>query len=556
MGKNKRNSMRPYYFFITVLKSALARSRPNVILLICDDFGIGDFQVYNKNSKVPTPNIDRLGNEGVKFVDGHAGSSRCAPSRYMLMSGRYSLEDSPSRRLDQGTPQLADMFKREGYQTALFGKFQPLDWKLENMNQTAEMAEQQRINYAEYNKKMYGGSSLSKNHKQWIPRGSFHDLGEYHMTTSPNDHNYDYSFTSSSMCCQPGGWYENGIGIEPVSAYAIQRPYPEGSSKETSVDPVTGKCNEHPVTGYFGPPYFDRRVEGPYLHCNFPLSQVTMPSYDFRLIDDAIVPKVTNFIQKNAKSEDPFFIYYGMRSGHRPFNTPERFRGKSKAGLVGEMILEADEIVGRIMSELETQGIADDTLIVFMSDNGADGSAFYAKQDFGHLQHGLDINGKTVELRGGKNHNYEAGHRVPFLWRYPNGWTPKVVDNPSMPVSYLDVYKTLADLIGTKTECNEAPDSRSLMTLLKGEEPSLKLRYSKIFTHAKKGATIAFRQRHWKWIPQNLELFNLQNDIEETKNVYQDNKEWAHRINDTMNSMLEKMNEREEITQKGKIQLC
>lgn len=70
------------------------------------------------------------------------------------------------------------------------------------------------------------------------------------------------------------------------------------------------------------------------------------------------------------------------------------------------------------------------------------------------------------------------------------------------------------------------------------------------------GATVAFRQRHWKWIPQNLELFNLQNDIEETKNVYQNNLEWAHKINDTMNSMLEKMNEREEITQKGKIQLC
>ena len=65
-----------------------------------------------------------------------------------------------------------------------------------------------------------------------------------------------------------------------------------------------------------------------------------------------------------------------------------------------------------------------------------------------------------------------------------------------MPVSYLDVYQTLADLIGTKTECNEAPDSRSLMTLLKGEEPSLKLRYSKIFTHAKK-VRVSF-QKHFR----------------------------------------------------------
>ena len=115
-----------------------------------------------------------------------------------------------------------------------------------------------------------------------------------------------------------------------------------------------------------GAPYFDTPIEnGPYLHCNFPLMQVSMPSFDSRTIEDAIVPKARNFIRDRAQSNQPFFMFYGMRSGHRPFNTPPRYRGKSKAGLVGEMILEADEIVGDIMDELEQNGVADNTVSNF-----------------------------------------------------------------------------------------------------------------------------------------------------------------------------------------------
>ena len=90
-----------------------------MILLNCDDFGIGDFRVYNREAKVATPNIDRLGDEGVKFLDAHSASSRCAPSRYMLMTGRYAMEDSEFRKIRRGDPQLAQMFKKAG--TGLFG---------------------------------------------------------------------------------------------------------------------------------------------------------------------------------------------------------------------------------------------------------------------------------------------------------------------------------------------------------------------------------------------------------------------------------------------------
>ena len=96
--------------------------RTNVILLNSDDFGVGDFQIYNRDAKVATPNIDRLGNEGVKFLDAYSGSSRCGPSRYMLMTGRYSMEDSDARRVNSGEPHLGEMFQKAGYKTGIFGK--------------------------------------------------------------------------------------------------------------------------------------------------------------------------------------------------------------------------------------------------------------------------------------------------------------------------------------------------------------------------------------------------------------------------------------------------
>lgn len=271
-----------------------------MIVLITDDFGIGDFSIYNKNSKVPTPNIDRLGHEGVKFLDGHSGSSRCAPSRYMLMTGRYSLQDSPARKLHFGTPHMAEMFKRTGYQTGIFGKYQPLYTQLVNTNVTETQLEEQLQAKEDYNKATFGAGG----HKAWMVRGMFDVPGNYELAVGPNNHSYDYSFTSSSLCCQPGAFYENGKGIEPVSKYLIQEPYPEGDIKESSSDPVTGKCNEHPTTGFMGGTYYDEPVlDGPFLHCNFPKLQLAMPSFDSRTIDDVVLPKALNYISEKAAAE-------------------------------------------------------------------------------------------------------------------------------------------------------------------------------------------------------------------------------------------------------------
>ena len=98
---------------LVLFSHAIEARKPNVLLIITDDLGVGDFQIYNREAKVPTPNVDRLGHEGVNFYGATTASSRCSPSRYMLMTGRYSMEDQEGRIINQArlqNPDLAHFF--------------------------------------------------------------------------------------------------------------------------------------------------------------------------------------------------------------------------------------------------------------------------------------------------------------------------------------------------------------------------------------------------------------------------------------------------------------
>ena len=239
-------------------------------------------------------------------------------------------------------------------------------------------------------------------------------------------------------------------GIEPVDTYLRQLPYPEHAPKDyPNFNRKTGACSKHPYTGYIGPDRSTEKYEGddldlPIFFCNFAIQQIAMKSYDSRHNEEMVVPKLEKFIEDNKEEE--FFVYYGLRSGHGPFNTPFRFRNQTQVGMLGEMIMEADEIVGRVLNKLEENGIADDTLVMFLSDNGPAKSDILA--EFGHNQNQLDLEDRSITLAGGKGGQGEAGHRTPFLWRYPNRFSPRSIYDPKVPVSTIDIYATLAELIG------------------------------------------------------------------------------------------------------------
>ena len=404
--------------------------RPNVILLNSDDFGVGDFQIYNRDAKVATPNIDRLGNEGVKFLDAYSGSSRCGPSRYMLMTGRYSMEDSDARRVNSGEPHLGEMFQKAGYKTGIFGKIAPLPnfvLKTDGEIKEWEDAKIRKGLNAEFKEEMKKhGAKFSK-----LFPGNF-EPGIYEQAIKNSEYNYDYAFIHVFPCCQPGGYYENGYGIEPVDTWLRQMPYPEYISEETTAfNRETGGCthdlnkNKPMSMSYFGPAghlpakHTGDPLELPIYYCHHAVQQIAMKSYDSRYDEERTIQKLENFIDDHA--EEPFFVYYGMRTGHGPFNTPERFRNQTEIGILGESIMETDEIVGKVLKKLEEKGIIDDTLVMFMSDNGPSSwSANKINEVLNHNQRRLDLpDGREVTLAEGKNTQGEAGQRTPFLWRLP-----------------------------------------------------------------------------------------------------------------------------------------
>jgi len=546
-----------------ILTSVLAFScftesrRPNVILLNTDDFGIGDFQIYNSEAKVPTPNIDRLGHEGVRFLSAHSGSSRCSPSRYMLMTGRYAMEDSGHRKIDVGEPHLGEMFQKAGYKTGLFGKSEPLPRSVFNKNATWEdLKEKKRLDIAfKEEMKKHGG-----NYPKLVPGN--HIPGIYEQRIKNQEYNYDYAFLTTFPMGQPGAYYENGYALEPVDTWIRQMPFPEHIPADTQTfNKEFGTCGGVPINGYYGPAghlpekYTGDILDLPLFFCFGPHQQLAMKSYDSRHDEEMTVPRLENFIDEHADEE--FFAYYGLRSGHGPFNAPERFRNQTEVGNLGEMIMEVDEIVGRILTRLENHGIADDTLVMFMSDNGASSSSKKINQLFGHNQRRLEFpDGTAVTLKDIKNTQGEGGHRAPFLWRLPSRFPPRTIYDPKNPVSMVDIYATLAELIGYDLDCNEAPDSRSLVQYLETGEPTEEIKKKPIMTHSNiRGQNASLRKNNMKYVPGSKELYNLSWDPATENNLYgrEDKQALQAHMDEYLSDWLEHLEKREIATKKGRV---
>lgn len=256
-------------------------------------------------------------------------------------------------------------------------------------------------------------------------------------------------------------------------------------------------------------------------------------------------------------------MYYGFRSGHLPFNSDIRYRGKSDAGTIGEAVMELDDIVGRVMAALKEANIDEDTLIVFMSDNGAINShtaetavqpgsqGDYYWQRYQHYQNSVDVDGVNYKLRGGKASPYEGGLRVPFLWRYPRLFStnkPKVLKEP---VSFIDLYRTLANIIGsTPLPCNEAPDSRSMLNFMKGKVD--RIIPDAIIHHCIKCVDhVVIRERDMKLIGGNNELYNITADPQELNNLYDLNTGYVEHLTTRMRKIVDRVNDREERSNVG-----
>lgn len=451
---------------------ASAADRPNIVVILADDLGYGDIGCFNPQSKIPTPNVDRLAAEGTRFTDAHCPASVCVPTRYSLLTGRYSFR-RPDRNgafdagplIDEGILTLPAMLRGAGYHTAMVGK-----WHL-------------GFAFQGWDERLGGG---------------------------PADRGFDSYFgVPASTDIPPYFFVQN----------------------DRAVTAPTEPIEEHHSEGV-------RTIQGAFWR-----GGMIAPGLKLEQVLPTFAEKALAEIDERAKTPDqPFFLYLAFTSPHTPWLPLESFRGRSGAGDYGDFVTQVDDAIGRVLDRLKRHGLAENTLVIFTSDNGP---TWY---DEDAARYGHDSAGPW---RGMKGDAWEAGHRVPFVARWP-GHVPAGQTRDEL-IGQVDLMATLAALVGQKLPPAAAPDSENLLPLLLGEQGAKGREV--LITQSSMGV-LALRKGSWKFIPHlgsagfsepkrerprpgqpEVQLYDLASDPGETKNLAAEKPE----VVDEMSSLLEQM---------------
>lgn len=371
------------------------KQKPNVVLINVDDLGYGDLGAYGA-TQVKTPNIDKLASEGRMFTDSHSASAVCTPSRYALMTGQY-----PSRK-DHWNP----IFLRS-----------PLIID-PNTTTIADIMKK-----AGYSTAIIGKWHLGFGHESPVDWNKA-------LKPGPLELGFDYYFGIPVLNSHPPFVYvENHkvVGLVP------EDPLVYGKKAETRWFPE--KMDLHLLGG----------------------GSAAHNLYDDRKVGTTLKDKVVAYIKEH--SDKPFFLYYATTNIHHPFTPAPRFMGTSDAGRYGDFIHELDWLVGEIVNTLEQEGLTQNTLLIFTSDNG--GMLNQGGQDAhkaGHRQNG--------DLLGFKFDAWEGGHRVPLIVKWPGKVLPSSVSHELL--SNVDFMATLAAVVGIPLKPGEAPDSYNMLPAFTG----------------------------------------------------------------------------------------
>jgi arylsulfatase A-like enzyme len=388
------------------------------VFLYADDLGYGDIGCYGATS-VKTPNIDALAAKGLRFTDAHATSATCTPSRYSVMTGQYAwrkqgtgvLPGDASLIVDTSQLTLPSMLKRAGYRTGVVGK-----WHL----------------------------GLGNGNVDWNAE----------INPGPLEIGFDYSFIIPATPDRtPCVFVENHRVVHADPADPIHVSY-----KQPFPGEPTGRANPEllkmqPSHGH------DMAIVNGVSRIGYMEGGKAALWVD-EDIADTLSEKAIHFIEQ--KSSQPFFLYYPVHDIHVPRLPNKRFVGKTGMGPRGDAIAELDWSVGRIVETLKSNGLAEDTMIVFSSDNGPvvdDGYKDQAVERLGtHKPAGI--------YRGGKYSNFDAGTRVPFIVSWPHHI--KAGTTSDALVDQIDLLASLAALTGQRPEHDDAPDSQNILPALLG----------------------------------------------------------------------------------------
>jgi arylsulfatase A-like enzyme len=458
-----------------------AGERPSIVLVMADDLGYGDVRCYNPDrGKIPTPHIDRLAAQGMRFTDAHSSSGVCSPSRYTLLTGRYHwrtrLQSGIVGYLERpliapGRLTVAALLKQHGYDTACVGKWH-LGWDWDVPPADRKLFAPGRGNFPE----------VTDRHRE-----AWRQVYSRPIGGGPTTRGFDEYFGTDVPNWPPFCFIEDDRTVGIPSAYL-----------------PSAKFQDH-LASLPGPALADWKLEG------------VLP---------AITDRACDFIRRRAETGEPFFLYLPLTSPHTPLAVNAAWKGRSGLeSAVADLVMETDAAVGRVLAALEKCGAAEDTLVVFTSDNG-----FAPYVGAKHLEsRGHDPSGP---LRGYKGDAWEGGHRVPLVVRWPGVVKPGAVCGQL--VHQADVMATVADILGTELPADAAEDSFSLLPLLKGADEPVR---EHAVSQGSQGL-FALRRGPWKMLfgpggggawsdlsasePDGhpAQLYNLAADIGETKNLY------------------------------------
>lgn len=469
-------------------------SAPNIVMILADDMGFGDVQCLNQSSTIPTPNLDQLASDGMTFTDGHSPSGVCTPTRYGLLTGRYCWRT----RLKRGV---------------LGGYSEPL---LETDRETIGTMLQAAGYYTGAVGKWHLGMNLP--YKQGV---------EADTSKWAGDPGIDFGGVISDSPIHHG--FNEYFG---VSASLDMAPYVYVRNDRFTMLPTL----QQEAVRF---PHFVR--QGPRAE-DFIIDEVL----------DKLTEEAVSFIQRSSEKDQPFFLYMPLTGPHKPTQPHERFRGKTGLNEYGDFIVQVDWTVGQVMKALDDVGVADNTLVMFSSDNGS----YMFRYDEEREDHVSDatIQGYLAShhrangpFRGTKADIYEAGHHVPFFVRWPGKVEPG--SKCSEPVCLTDCFATFAQVAGTEPKPGAAEDSFSMVGMLRGEE----LGRGVPVIHHSAGGMFAIRDGDWKLIAGNgsggrerpsgkpfekpYQLYNMSEDIGEQKNLIDEHPEIVEELLEKLESI-------------------
>lgn len=465
-------------------KSATQRA-PNIIILYADDLGYGDLAAYGAKG-IPTPNIDRLVQGGLRLTDAHATAATCTPSRYSLLTGEYGFRsraeilpgDAPALiRPDKTT--IADVLKSRGYATAVIGK-----WHL--------------------------GLGDGKADIDW----------NRDVAPGPLEIGFDYSFLLPATVDRvPTVYLENRRVVDLDPADPIRVSYKE------RIDPGPVGYERPDLLRYKADRQHAETIVNGVSRIGY-MTGGTAARWNEEEFHTLFPTKAAEFMRRSK--DQPFFLFFPFHDPHVPRLPAKQFQGATTLGPRGDAIVQLDFMVGRIMAEVERLGIANNTLVILSSDNGPvldDGYADRAVEQLGDHK-------PAGPLRGGKYSAFEAGARVPTIVYWPGRIKPHTSD---ALLSQVDLFASLAALAGASLPDDVAIDSRNYLAAWLGQTDRAR---EYLFAEAVSGFTL--RERSLKYIapmrnPQQArfvaekgiesgastapQLYDLASDIGESRNL-------------------------------------